>query len=75
MKIKFSIDNFLLQQAGKILMLTGILGIIFDVRYDMLVSRARDNYVFGPMQWIALGYCIFLIYVGYIFDDFTKEMR
>ena len=73
--IKFAIDDWLLHQAGKILMLTGLLGIILDVRYDVWVGRAPEAYQFGVMQWLGVAYCCFLIYVGYIFDGFTRSIK
>jgi len=73
--LKIAIDDWLLHQAGKILMVTGLLGIILDVRYDVWVGRAPAAYSFGPWQWIGAVYCCFLIYVGYIFDRFTDAIK
>ena len=73
--IRFLINDWLLRQAGKILMITGGIGIILDWRYDRIVGRALEAYYFGPMQWICLCWCVFLIYVGFVFNDFMKTIR
>ena len=73
--IKFNIDDFLLRHAGKFLYITGLLGIIIDVRYDTIAGRAKDACTFGPMQILCIIYCCLLIYVGYIFDSFSKEIK
>ena len=73
--LKNAIDDFLLHKAGLILMITGVLGIIFDVRYDVWVGRAPVAYQFGIYQWICLIWCCFLIYVGYIFDSFIHNIK
>jgi hypothetical protein len=71
----WQINDWLINMAGKILMLTGIIGLGIDIFYDLLVGRSDVAFTWGYMQVVAGLYCIFLIYTGWIFNNFVKDIR
>lgn len=74
-KTKFLFDDVLIKISGKLMMFSGVLGIIVVIKYDTLVGRVGMMCKFGSMQWLGLCLCLALIYVGYIHDDFMKSIK
>ena len=71
----FLLQDWLLRQSGKFLMLTSVLGLIIDARYDIWVGRIKEAQVWGFWQWAYAGYCCITIYIGYLFDDFMRDIK
>ena len=67
-------DFVITKIAGKLLMITGLVGMMITVVYDRIVTRAVDAYVLGYMQKLALTYCIILMIVGFILDDYMSDL-
>lgn len=68
MKIK---EFLLMRVAGKFGMVKGVLGIYVVLFYDKFVDRAWD---IGFWQIFALCICLGEIILGYIVDDFTRDI-
>ena len=67
------VKDFLLKRvAGKLLFLTGIIGVVLTLTYDTFLSQRP--FEFGIWQRVALGYFIFCAFVGYELDSFTKDL-
>ena len=67
-----NIKEFLIMRiSGKFMMVKGVLGIYVVLFYDKFVDRAWDV---GPWQIFALCICALEIVIGYIVDDFTKNI-
>ena len=67
-------DYLIRKVAGKLLMITGVIAMVFNLNYDKLVKRGVTAMEFGPWQWAFFGYCIVLMFVGYTLDDFTRDI-
>ena len=65
------VNDWLINKAGTLLIVTGLLGIIVDVSYDKYICQRGASLIhFGPMQWLFVIYCIFIIYAGIIYNNF-----
>ncbi len=67
-------DFIITKVAGKLLVFMGYLGIIVNLFYDKMVTRAAGGYVFGWSQVAAMVFFIIVLLVGYILDDYTKDL-
>lgn len=59
--------------AGKLLVVTGGIGIIGNIFYDKIVTRPFIEY--GFMQRLMFVYCCVLIFVGLVLWNFTKDIN
>jgi len=58
--------------AGILMMVTGIAGAVVAFFYDKLIVRPMN---LGFWQVIGILYFLFVAYVGYLLDDYTKDFR
>lgn len=80
MKILFMMFNdWLIKQAGWLLMLAGIIGHIINYNFDRIVGRSKLYYGWGCLNWWAFNGCWFLIYVGWLswryYKDWDKDIE
>ena len=68
-------DFIITKIAGKLLIFMGVLGVLADLNYDNMVTRAVEGgYVFGWAQVLAMIFFVIVIFVGYILNKFTKDL-
>ena len=71
----YQIRDFLITKlAGKLLMAMALLGIVVNVAYDHIVTRPYGSATFGYMQMIAFVGFVFVGFVGYVLNDYMKDL-
>ena len=68
-------DFIITRVAGKLLIFMGALGVVGNLYYDRIVTRAVEGgYVFGWAQVLAMVFFAIVMSVGYILNEFTKDL-
>ena len=67
------VEVFIMKATGKILIVAGVLGIIFTMRFDTLAGRAVEQ--IGSLAMLGLCVSIGLIVYGVVVDGFLKTVK
>lgn len=74
-KLWFELKDLMIKTVGLGMIMSGVVGIIINFKYDYLVGRGAGAFGWGRNQWAFFGFCLLQILWGFVVHDFTKDFR